>query len=88
MLTLLKLQPCLLKQHLNTPKKYKELCIKVQSISSFLDITKVEISFEKTDDATRIEGLCRVIYMILDLIYVRPPSIHEQREDPSSIGLI
>ena len=44
LLTLSKLQPFLLKQRLKTQKKLKELeimYVKMQSISAFLDITKV-----------------------------------------------
>ena len=41
-LTSSKLQPCSIKQPLKTEKSYKKikLCIKIQSIAIFLDITK------------------------------------------------
>ena len=64
-LTLSKLQTCLSKQPLTTQKKLKELelCIKMQSISVFLDIRKVVDFRWKSADVSRTQEVCCLIYM-------------------------
>ena len=40
-----------------------KICIKMQSISGFLDVTKVLISREK-NTVSRTQGVCYVIYLL------------------------
>ena len=59
-------------------KKKQKLCIKIQSISVFLDITKVNISGEKMDMCVRLERICVTDFR------EGVPDIHEQpRKGPS-----
>ena len=60
----LKLQIYLLKKHLKTQKKWKELetIIKVRCISVSLDLMKVADFQWKNADSTRTQEMCHVIY--------------------------
>ena len=49
----------LVKKNQNNSK----ICIKMQSISGFLDVTKVLISREK-NTVSRTQGVCYVIYLL------------------------
>ena len=71
MLTSSKLQPCLLKQALKIQKKLKELeiCIKMQSIPVFPDVTKIADFQWKNADVSRIQAVCHMIYMLFGSFY-------------------
>ena len=67
MLTLSKLQRCLLKQPLKTQIKLNnlEFIIRMQSISVFLDIIKVADFGWKNADTSRTQGVRHVISIFL-----------------------
>ena len=58
---------------LETQKKLKELkvCIKMQCISVFLDITKADNFQLKNVDVSRTQGVCHVIYMFFGTSLVK-----------------
>ena len=60
------MQPHLLKQSLKTEKNYK-LCIKMQSVSAFLDMKEVANFWWKNADVSKTQGVCRVIYTFFEI---------------------
>ena len=43
--------------------KNQKLCIKVESVSAYLDVTEITNFWRKNADLSRTKGVCRMIYM-------------------------